>query len=82
MKPDPIHWIIAASHRRNRDMKWLEPCESSNCMLLPCNTGNRHADDCHCHNRKHAMIELAKINSRFAREVEEAVRADHREEEQ
>ena len=74
MKPDAIDWIVAAIEQRKRMLAMIGSCASEGCMCREDNNGMHHAHDCACHNRMHAMIELAKANSRFAREVEDAVK--------
>jgi hypothetical protein len=43
-------------------------------MCSPANDGSHQATDCHCYNRQHAMIELAKANNQFAHDIKEALR--------
>jgi hypothetical protein len=71
--PDPIDWIIYALEVRKKALAKIGACSSPRCMCLADLDVDHHANDCFCYDRKHAMIELAKINSRFADEVKKAV---------
>ena len=73
--PGIAEWIAVALVRRARDLGVIGTCSSSRCMCSPDNEGCPHAADCHCHDRKHAMLEMAKINNRFAAEVKKAMDA-------
>ena len=73
-QPSSTEWIRCAIERRAHDLAILTPCTSVHCMLLPDNNGDRHAADCHCYDRKHAMIQMAKINSRFVCDVANALK--------
>lgn len=72
--PDHTDWITVALWARDAAISKLTPCASSDCMLIPTNAGRHHGNDCFCYNRRHAMIELAKINNQFAHDVREALK--------
>jgi hypothetical protein len=71
--PDPADWITVALWARDAAIIKLAVCASPECMLSTTNAGRHHAADCHCYERKHAMIELAKINSQFVHDVRKAL---------
>jgi hypothetical protein len=72
--PEALDWILCALERRAHDLSVLGACDSPGCMCAPGYIGDHHSADCRCYNRRHAMIELAKINSRFVNDVKEALR--------
>jgi hypothetical protein len=72
--PTLAEWILCALERREHDLERIGTCASAQCMCSMANPGDRHAADCHCYDRKHAMIELAKINSTFVSSVKDALK--------
>lgn len=69
-------WIDLAIEERKRALARLTSCDSPRCMCHHDNDGAHQAPDCRCYRSHHAMIELGKINNRFASEVIKAFEND------
>lgn len=69
-----MDWIICALERRKANIERISRCSSPHCICSPDFTGDRQPADCHCYDKKHAMIELAKANAQFAEEIKEVLR--------
>lgn len=77
--PDLADWIAIALQQRGAALKVLGACSPSPpalCMCLEEAGGEHHPAGCLCYRNEHLMIELAKINSRFAAEVRKALDTD------
>ena len=72
--PSALDWIAVALRTRETALERIGACNSAQCMCSVAYFGDRHASDCRCYDRKHAMIELAKINSTFANSIKDALK--------
>jgi ribosomal protein L22 len=74
--PQFSDWVAHAIAGRRLALARVEGCASARCVCRPEHDGAHQAPDCACHTNAHDMLEVAKINNRFAAAVASAFGSD------